>query len=212
MLLLNDGAYMRFLRDAVTTARRSRQSSDVSLVTRRVRNRRLARAVAIGVACATAPLAAPRAFAQSRPTVSASPEQRKTWVSLSLGPATANGQGRLGGMIALWTTKGPLAFSLRDVAASRFLETGDVGDLSFLAGIHPVRESHADVVLLAGIGESYGHEIGGANMEHEPVVAASAQLNLNYVLVGVGIDGFAAVGSGRNYFGAGLALAVGWFR
>jgi len=133
-------------------------------------------------------------------------------VSLSLGPAAADGQGRVGGMIALWTTKGPLAFSLRDVGASRFLETGDVGDISFLAGIHPVRESHADVVLLAGIGESYGHEIGGANMEHEPVVAASAQLNLNCVLVGVGIDGFAAVGSGRNYYGAGLALAVGWFR
>jgi hypothetical protein len=177
-----------------------------------VRNRGLARALAIGVACATAPLAAPSVLAQSRPTVSAGPEQRRTWASLSLGSAAANGQVRLGGMIALWTTKGPLAFSVRDVGASRFLETGDVGDISFLAGIHPVRESHADVVLLAGIGESYGHDVSGANLEHEPVLVASTQLNFNYVLVGVGIDGFAAVGSGRNYYGAGLALAVGWFR
>jgi len=37
-------------------------------------------------------------------------------------------------------------------------------------------------------------------------------MNLNYVLVGAGIDAFAAVGSGRRYYGAGLALAVGWFK
>jgi hypothetical protein len=133
-------------------------------------------------------------------------------VSLSLGPAAASGAGPVGGMIALWTARGPVAFSIRDVGAARFFEPGDVGDISFLAGIHPVKESHADVVLLAGIGDSYGHDFTGANLEHEPVLAASAQLNLNYVLVGVGLDGFAAVGSGRKYCGAGLAVAVGWFR
>jgi hypothetical protein len=115
-------------------------------------------------------------------------------------------------MIALWTTQGPVAFSIRDAGASRLLEPGDVGDISFLAGIHPVRAPHADVVLLAGIGESWGHTSTGADLEHEPVFAASAQMNLSYVLAGVGIDGFAAFGSGRTYYGAGLALALGWFR
>ena len=131
---------------------------------------------------------------------------------MSLGPATADGRGRVGGMIALWTTQGPLAFSIRDAGASRLLEPGDVGDISFLAGIHPVRAQHADIVLLAGMGDSYGHTSTGGDLEHEPVLAASAQMNLNYVLAGVGIDGFAAFGSGRTYYGAGLALAVGWFR
>jgi hypothetical protein len=133
-------------------------------------------------------------------------------VSLSLGPATANGASRVGAMIGLWATRGPIAFSIRDVDASRLFDPGDLGDVSFLAGIHPIREAHADVVLLAGIGESYGHDFSGGNIEHEPVLVASGQLNLNYVLVGVGLDGFAAVGSGRHYFGAGVAVAVGWFR
>jgi hypothetical protein len=64
---------------------------------------------------------------------------------------------------------------------------------------------------LAGIGELRAR-FHRRNLEHEPVLAASAQLNLNYVLVGVDDRRFAAVGSGRNYYSAGLALAVGWFR
>jgi len=162
------------------------------------------------VACATLEFAATRALAQTRPVADSA--QWRTWVSLSLGPATANGASRVGGAIGLWATRGPIAFSLRDVDASRFFDPGDVGDVSALAGVHPIRESHADLVVLAGIGESYGHDFGGGNLEHEPVLAASAQLNLNYVLVGIGLDGFAAVGSGRRYYGAGVALAVGWFR
>jgi len=165
----------------------------------------------IGAASATLALPAPSALAQSRPSASASAESRRTWLSLSLGPATANGDGRLGGMIALWTARGPLAFSIRSAGASRFLDPGDVGDVSFLAGIH-AGQSHADAVLLGGIGDSYGHDFSGGNISHEPVVAVSGQLNLNYVLVGIGLDGFAAIGSGRKYGGVGLALAVGWFQ
>jgi hypothetical protein len=161
------------------------------------------------VACAALEFSAARVLAQARPVADSA---WRTWVSLSLGPATANGASRVGGMIGLWATRGPIAFSIRDVDASRLFDPGDLGDVSFLAGIHRVRESHADVVLLAGIGESYGHDFTGGDLEHEPVVVASAQLNLNYVLVGVGLDGFAAIGSGRHYFGAGVAAAVGWFR
>jgi hypothetical protein len=156
--------------------------------------------------------AAPNVLAQSSTIPNAAAEHRRTWLSLSLGPGTDHGDGRLAGMIALWTARGPLAFSIRSAGASRFLDPGDVGDISFLVGVHPVRESHADVVLLAGIGDSYGHDFGGGNLVHEPVIAVSAQANLNYVLVGIGLDGFAALGSGRKYAGAGLAFAVGWFQ
>ena len=136
----------------------------------------------------------------------------RTWASLSFGPGNSNGVGRIGGMIALWGTHGTLALSLRNADASRVFDPGDTGDISLLAGLHFLRERHADGVIVAGIGESYGHGTGGEDLESEPVIAASAQLNLNFEFVGVGLDAFAGVGSSHRYGGVGLALAVGWFR
>ena len=114
-------------------------------------------------------------------------------------------------MIALWGTHGPLALSLRDVDAARFGDPGGVGDVSVLAGLRFIRERNADGVILAGIGQSYGQGTGGENLERVPVLAASAQLNFNLKVVGLTLDAFGGVGSGRRYGGLGLGVALGWF-
>jgi hypothetical protein len=149
------------------------------------------------------------AFAQS---ARRAPDHWNGWASLSLGPGTADGRERIGGMLALWATRGDLALSLRDAGASRLLEPGDVGDFSILAGLHSIRKPHIDGVILAGIGESSGHGTAGENLARIPVVAASAQLNFNFVVVGLGLDAFAGIGDSRRYGGVGLALALGWFQ
>ncbi len=116
-------------------------------------------------------------------------------------------------MIALWATRDEYAFSVRAAGASRLFETGDVTDFSILAGLHTLRSKHADAVVLAGAGMSYGHSTAsGARLVREPVLAGSAQLNFNYVLVGIGVDAFLGIGPTRRYYGVGLALAVGGFQ
>jgi hypothetical protein len=150
-----------------------------------------------------------RAFGQVSPASTRTDDEWKAWASLSLGPAAVNGKGRVGGMIALWATRGPLAFSARGVGASQIFEPCDAADFALLAGLHPLRARHADAVLLAGIGQSQGHDGQGNTLKREPVFAAGAQVNVNYVLVGLGVDAFAGVGATRRYFGVGLALALG---
>lgn len=134
------------------------------------------------------------------------------WASLALGPATTNGGSRLGGDIAIWLTRDRLAVWVRDATASRVLEAGDLYDLSILAGIHPVTNRHVDFVAGAGLGIGRGHDTGGGVLPTEPVLALGAQLNFNYRVAGVGVDGFATLGDSRAYYGVGLALALGWFR
>ncbi|MGH7619833.1 MAG: hypothetical protein ACREPM_21685, partial [Gemmatimonadaceae bacterium] len=131
---------------------------------------------------------------------------------LALGPGASNGETQLAGDISVWVTRDQLAFSVRDAGVSRFLETGDVVDISVLAGFHPRSEAHLDFVIAGGLGISRGHHIGGAVLSTAPVAAFNTQLNLNYRVVGAALDGFAAVGPSRSYYGVGLALALGWFR
>jgi hypothetical protein len=143
----------------------------------------------------------------------------KWWTSLALGPATAsarsiagsNGGGRLGGDIAIWVTRDQQAFALRDASASRFFDPGDVYDLSFLAGIHPRTNDHVDFVAGVGPGISRGHGTAGEVLPTKAVIAADAQVNFNYRVAGIALDGFATAGQSRWYYGAGLAITLGWF-
>jgi hypothetical protein len=151
------------------------------------------------------------------PSPAASSAARDTslhvWATIALGPGTANGRQRLAGDIAVWFTRDRLAIWVRDATASRFLEAGDVWDVSVLAGIHPPSDAHVDFIAGAGLGMSGGHGTSGENLPRQPVVALGAQLNWNYRVVGIGIDGFATMSSeGRQYYGIGLALGVGAFR
>jgi len=143
----------------------------------------------------------------------------KWWASLALGPATASanaiagatGGDRLGGDIAIWVTRDQYAFAVHNASASRFSDPGDVSDLSFLAGIHPRTSDHVDFVAGVGPGISRGHGTAGEVLSTKPVIAAGAQFNLNYRVAGIAIDGFAAAGQSRWYYGAGVAIALGWF-
>jgi hypothetical protein len=164
----------------------------------------------MAAACASVFLVSARAFGQATAS-SVRADDWKAWASLSLGPAAVDGEGHVGAMAALWATRGPLAFSVRGVGASRIFEAGDAGDISLLAGFHTLRARHADAVVLAGIGEGFGHDFSGGNLVREPVLAGSAQLNFNYVLIGAGLDAFVGVGATRRYYGVGFAFAVGAF-
>lgn len=145
-------------------------------------------------------------------TTEGAPHPKSVWASLALGPSTANGGSRLGGDIALWLTRDRLALWVRDATASRVFEAGDMYDISALAGIHPVTGRHIDFVAGAGVGIGRGHDNGGAVLRTEPVLALGAQLNVNYRVAGIGLDGFATLGDSRSYYGIGLAVALGWFR
>jgi hypothetical protein len=161
--------------------------------------------------CATLSVSSIRAHAQSRSPAGAVPEW-KSWLSLSVGPAAVNGEGHAGATLALWGTHDAYAFAVRAVGASRLFEIGDAGDLSVLAGLHPLQAHHADGVVAAGVGLSSGHRSSTDEPFHEPVFAGSAQLNFNYVLVGIGVDGFIGVGPTTRYYGVGLAVAFGAFQ
>ena len=139
------------------------------------------------------------------------PGDTRVWISAAVGPGSADGRGRVAGNLALWVTHGRLAASVRDAGTSRLLEPGDMGDVSVLIGAHPIRERHIDGVLGIGAGQSWGHDALG-DLPRKPVVALGAQLNANYALVGIGVDGFAGVWSTRHYYGIGLALAIGAFQ
>lgn len=135
----------------------------------------------------------------------------KAWGLLALGPARINGDTRLGGDVAVWATRDQRAWGFRFASASRVVEPGDAYDMSVLAGIHPLLNAHTDFVAGLGAGISRGHDNSGANLRTIPALVAGANLTLNYRVVGIGIDGFATVGSQRFYCGAGVALALGWF-
>jgi hypothetical protein len=152
------------------------------------------------------------ALVPARSVAQSEPHPRSVWASLALGPSTANGGSRLGGDIAVWLTRDRLAVWIRDATATRAFEPGDLYDVSVLAGIHPVTDRHVDFVAGAGLGIGRGHDNGGGVLRTEPVLALGAQLNVNYRVAGVGVDGFATLGDSRAYYGVGLALALGWFR
>ena len=115
-------------------------------------------------------------------------------------------------MLAFWATHDAFAFSARAVGVSRLFEIGDAGDVSVLAGFHTLRARHADGVVVAGVGMSSGHRRSTGETFREPVLAGSAQVNVNYVLVGIGVDGFVGVGPKTRYWGVGLAVAFGAFQ
>jgi hypothetical protein len=87
-----------------------------------------------------------------------------------------------------------------------------MGDYSALLGMHYLRAVRGDGVIALGVGQSSGRDSRGYTLSSEPVLAASAQLNLNYALAGIGLDGFTGFARSRHYYAAGLALAVGWFQ
>lgn len=141
---------------------------------------------------------------------------KRVWVSVALGPSTANtrelSSGQLLGVdLSAWLTRDKLAFGIRTAAATEFLESGEVHDVAALAGIHAHNEPHVDAVVGLGVGFSHALGNAGANRRTMPVLAAGAQLVFNYRLVGVGLDGFGGLGQSRSYYGVGLALAFGRF-
>ena len=167
------------------------------------------RATLVGILAASAPRGA---TAQAAAAISDSaPPVRKAWGSLALGPARVNGGDRIGADLAVWVTRNQRAWGFRFAAASRLFEPGDAYDLSVLAGIHPLTDPHADFVAGLGAGISRGHDNGGGNIRTIPALVAGANFTFNYRVVGIGVDGFATVGSQRFYYGGGLALALGWF-
>jgi hypothetical protein len=123
-----------------------------------------------------------------------------------------NGDARLAGNFALWVTRDRLAIWVRDAGASRFLDPGDTGDISILSGIHPRTVSHVDFVAGVGLGWSLGHDDAGRELQRTPVLALGTQLNVNYRVIGLVLDGFAAAGNSRSYYGVCLGVGVGWFR
>jgi hypothetical protein len=84
------------------------------------------------------------------------------------------------------------------------------GDVSVLIGVHAAPVRHIDAVAAIGVGQS-GASWYPQNFANEPVLAASAQVNLNFYVIGLGVDAFGAFGSTRHYGGFGLTLALGWF-
>jgi hypothetical protein len=123
------------------------------------------------------------------------------WAFLALGPGAANAD-----------TRARLALSVRTAMASRFLEPGATGDIAVLVGIHPRSDRHTDVVAGAGLGVSREQGSGGENLEARPALAFGAQANLNYAVIGIGIDAFASLADHRQIWGVGIALALGAFR
>jgi hypothetical protein len=143
-------------------------------------------------------------------------EQLKAWASLSVGTINVNsGETSVpftnrGGALSLWATRGKLAASIR--AAGTMSEVGPAaGDISALVGVHVAPAPHVDAVAAIGAGQSSASWYP-KNFATEPILAASAQANLNYCVAGLGFDTFAAIGSTRHYAGFGLTLALGWFR
>ncbi len=134
------------------------------------------------------------------------------WFAVALGPGGANGDGRVAGDITLTFTRDRLALWVRDAGVTRFLEPGDLYDVSVLAGVHPRTERHLDVIAGAGLGVSRGHDSSGANLASQPAVGAGAQVTLNYRVIGVGLDAFATISGSRHYYGLGVAVALGVFR
>jgi hypothetical protein len=140
----------------------------------------------------------------------------KIWASLSVGTINVKSHEanvpfpHQGGALSLWATRGNLAASIRAAGTNSEVGPG-TGDVSVLVGVHAAPVHHVDAVAAIGVGQSTGQRYP-TNFATEPVFAASAQANLNFYVVGVGIDTFAAIGSTRRYAGFGLMLDLGWFR
>jgi hypothetical protein len=152
-----------------------------------------------------------------QPKLAGADTAKRVWVSVALGPSTANtrefsstGQ-LLGADLSAWLTRDKLAFGIRTAWASEFYESDEVHDVAALAGIHAHNEPHVDAVAGLGVGFSKAHGNLGANRRTMPVLAAGAQLVFNYRFVGIGLDGFGGLGRSRRYYGVGLALAFGRF-
>jgi hypothetical protein len=162
------------------------------------------------LAALTAPA---RAAAQSvDPRVDISKAVWHDWIFLGLGPASVNREGAVAVDAGFWTTHDRLAFSLRGVYASRFFEVGDAHDVSALIGFRPPLGPHVDLVAGVGGGVSGGHTPYSEVISARPVLSFDVQLNLNYQIVGIALDTFAATGRSHRYAGFGLALALGDFR
>lgn len=161
------------------------------------------------LACARAATAQPAA---SKPS---SDQPVKVWASLDVGQIHVTSHdtpvrfSNRGGELALWATRGPLAASIR--AAGTMSEVGaGASDVSVLVGVHAAPLRHVDAVAAIGVGQSSAGWYP-QSFATEPVVAASAQANLNFYVIGLGLDAFGAIGSTRHYAGFGLTLALGWF-
>ena len=121
-----------------------------------------------------------------------------------------------GGHLSVWATYDRLALSLRSTSIPIYTdETSGIGDQAILAGVHLplrfVKGRDLDLVVAAGGGRSFG--IGYlVPAKSEGMFAASAQLNFNYRIVGIGIDALADVGPSRRFVGTGVSFALGWFR
>ena len=139
----------------------------------------------------------------------------KIWASLGVGQInvtsheTAAPFPQQAGELSVWATRGPLAASIR--AAGTLSEVGPgVGDVSVLVGVHAAPLRHIDAVAAVGVGQR-GASLNSQRFANEPVLAASAQVNLNFYVIGLAFDCFGAIGSTRHYAGVGLGLGLGWF-
>ncbi len=155
------------------------------------------------------------AKAQSAASKPSSSQPVKVWTSLDVGQInvtsheTAAPFPQQAGELSLWATRGPLAGSVR--AAGTLSEVGPgAGDVSVLVGVHAAPVRHIDAVAAIGVGQSGGSQ-ASQNFATEPVLAASAQVNLNFYVIGLSIDAFGAIGSTRHYAGLGVGLGLGWF-
>jgi hypothetical protein len=155
------------------------------------------------------------AKAQSAASKPSNDQAVKVWASLDVGQISVTSREtaapfpQQAGELSLWATRGPLAASIR--AAGTLSEVGPgAGDVSVLVGVHAAPVRHIDAVAAIGVGQS-GASQGSQNFANEPVLAASAQVNLNFYVIGLAFDAFGAIGSTRHYAGFGLGLGLGWF-
>jgi hypothetical protein len=117
---------------------------------------------------------------------------------------------RSGGEASLWVTRNWLALGVRAVGTISD-EGPNTGDVSVLIGYHAALARRMDAVLGIGVGRSNAIDFL-TPLPDETVLAASAQLNVNYGLVGLAGAAYGGVGSGRRYGGVGVGFSLGWFR
>ncbi len=110
----------------------------------------------------------------------------------------------------MWATHGLFAASVRYAGTSGFETSRDMGDVSLLVGVHPIRDSHVNGVIAIGAGLSGGHD-GVGSLPQKPVMALGGQLMFSVAIIGIGVDAFAGLGSSRHYHGIGVALGIGGF-
>ncbi len=161
------------------------------------------------LACARAAKAQPAAAKPS------SGQPVKVWAALDVGQIyvtsheTAAPFPQQAAELSLWAARGSLAASIRAAGTLREVGPG-AGDVSVLVGVHAAPLRHIDGVAAIGVGQS-GASLGDQNFANEPVLAAGAQVNLNFYVIGLAFDAFGAIGSTRRYAGLGLGLSLGWF-